>query len=216
LATPVALAKKHHPKPKAKFDYYLLSLSWAPNFCANHPGDHSSECAVGGHTAFVLHGLWPQASSGPPPLSCAPASPISKTIIDHMLNFMPTRALVQHEWEKHGTCSSLSAKDYFAKVEQAFQNTQVPDQFKNLAAQKKFGVSDIEQSFAGQNHAPQQAFRISCHFGNLVGLEVCLNKDLQYQACTATVRECSFYDRPNRGHIDEDFLEQLEFHIRIA
>jgi len=34
LVTPFAEAKKKHPKPLGQFDYYLLSLSWAPNFCA--------------------------------------------------------------------------------------------------------------------------------------------------------------------------------------
>jgi len=56
LVSPLAEAKKKHRKPP-EFDYYLLSLSWAPNFCASHPSDHSSECALGNHTAFVLHEL---------------------------------------------------------------------------------------------------------------------------------------------------------------
>ena len=66
---PLAFAKHHrHHDDDAQsggnFDYYLLALSWAPNYCAGHPSDHSSECRIGGHTAFVLHGLWPQANSG--------------------------------------------------------------------------------------------------------------------------------------------------------
>ena len=63
LVTPLARAKKKHTQPAAPFDYYLLSLSWAPNFCASHQSDHSSECAAGNHAAFVLHGLWPQSNS---------------------------------------------------------------------------------------------------------------------------------------------------------
>src|SRR5262249_27443063 len=63
-------AKRHRHKAESEggagsFDYYLLALSWAPNYCASHPGDHSSECQIGNHKAFVLHGLWPQAESGP-------------------------------------------------------------------------------------------------------------------------------------------------------
>jgi ribonuclease T2 len=191
LVTPLAQAKKKHPKPPAQFDYYLLSLSWAPNFCASHPSDHSSECTVGNHTAFVLHGLWPQSNSGAPPMACAPASPVAKSIVDRMLQFMPSASLIQHEWEKHGTCSGLQATDYFAKVEQAFKSVQVPQQYPDLKRSQKFGVSDVESSFATQNRAPEKAFRISCHAGDLVGLEVCLNKNLEYQACTKTVHECS-------------------------
>jgi ribonuclease T2 len=191
LVTPLAQAKKKHPKPPAQFDYYLLSLSWAPNFCASHPSDHSSECTIGNHTAFVLHGLWPQSNSGAPPMACAPASPVAKSVVDHMLQFMPSASLIQHEWEKHGTCSGLQAADYFAKVEQTFKSVQVPQQYPDLKQSQKFGVSDVESSFATQNRAPEKAFRISCHSGDLVGLEVCLNKNLEYQACTKTVHECS-------------------------
>ena len=54
---------------QGSFDYYLLSLSWAPNYCAEHPGDNSSECRAGNHKGFVLHGLWPQSNEGPPPMS---------------------------------------------------------------------------------------------------------------------------------------------------
>src|SRR5256885_7701810 len=47
LAIGIASARKQHHQPRqnssSKFDYYLLSLSWAPNYCANHPNDNSTE-----------------------------------------------------------------------------------------------------------------------------------------------------------------------------
>jgi ribonuclease T2 len=191
LAATTAAAKRHrrHHHP-ARFDYYLLALSWAPNYCASHPSDHSAECQVGAHKSFVLHGLWPQANNAPPPMSCAPARPLAHNIVDHMLQFMPSGALIQHEWTKHGTCSGLSAQDYFAKVEQAFRKVQVPLEFQSLVGQKDFSVGEIEQSFGSANHAPEQAFRVSCHGSDLVNLEVCLSNDLDYQVCTRSVHEC--------------------------
>ena len=195
FTAPSAFARHHHRHRDAKanpghFDYYLLALAWAPNYCAGHPTDHSSECRTGGHTAFVLHGLWPQANSGPPPMSCSTAPPVAAATVDHMLNFMPTRGLIQHEWQKHGTCSGLSAQDYFARVEQAFRNVHVPEQYPKLDHEQPISVSDLEKSFADANHAPPSAFRISCHAGELVSLEVCMDKNLQFQSCTESVREC--------------------------
>jgi ribonuclease T2 len=192
---PSAFGKKHHhhhndSEGGGQFDYYLLSLSWAPNYCASHPSDNSSECKIGGHTAFVLHGLWPQPNSGPPPMSCSTANPVATATVEHMLNLMPTRSLIQHEWQKHGTCSGLSAQDYFAKVEQAFKEVQVPDQYRNLNHEQHSSLPDVEKSFADVNHAPREAFRISCHAGDLVSIEVCMDKNLQYQSCTLSVREC--------------------------
>ena len=177
-------------KGKPKFDYYLLALSWAPTFCASHPQDKSSECKTGNHATFVLHGLWPQADSGQPPMSCKPASPVSSSIARHMLEYMPSRSLIQHEWEKHGTCSGLSAADYFKNVENAFTAVKVPDEFKNLDHKQNFALKDVEQKFAQANNAPEEAFRISCHAGELISVEACLTKDLQYQACSKSAREC--------------------------
>jgi ribonuclease T2 len=197
-----AVAKKHHkpaPPQGGNFDYYVLSLSWAPNYCAGHPSDHSAECKVGGHVAFVLHGLWPQASAGQPPLSCGNVSPVSAETVRHMLEYFPDRGMVQHEWEKHGSCSGLAADEYFGKVEQAFKSIKVPDQFRTLDQSQTLPIKQIEKAFADANNAPANAFRVSCHAGELVNLEACVDKDLKYQACTQSVHECSSSQLLMRG-----------------
>jgi ribonuclease T2 len=192
--TSLAFAKHHHHHDSeasaGQFDYYLLSLSWAPNYCASHLGDHSAECRIGGHNAFVLHGLWPQSSSGPPPMSCSNGSPVAAATVDHMMNFMPSRSLIQHEWQKHGTCTGLSAQDYFDQAEQAFTHVQVPAEYRSLNHEQQFNVSDLEKHFAEANHAPSEAFRVSCHSGDLVSMQVCVDKNLQYRSCTQSVHEC--------------------------
>jgi ribonuclease T2 len=186
-----ALKQRHTGKSDGRFDYYILSLSWAPNYCAGHPKDHSIECRAGRQANFVLHGLWPEANRGSMPTNCSPASPVASSTARHMLQYYPSRGLIQHEWSTHGTCSGLSAGDYFSKVEQAFNAVRVPDQYRNLDHSQSFSVQDVEQNFASANGAPAGAFRISCRSGELVNVQVCMNKDLQYQACAASARECS-------------------------
>ena len=197
-ATPIAWAKHHHAQGgggqssgnSSSFDFYVLSLSWAPTYCHDHPGDHSSECRAGAHKTFVLHGLWPQADSGPPPMSCAAASPVASSLVDYMLQYFPSAGLIQHEWQEHGTCSGLSAQDYFHQAEQAYKKVQVPSQYSTSNRSQEFSVGDLERSFAEANHAPAGAVRLSCHGGELVNLEICLSKTLAFQACTASVRDC--------------------------
>lgn len=189
-----AAAKRRKPTgttPPGQFDYYVLSLSWGPNYCAGHPQDHSKECKAGEHVGFVLHGLWPQSNTGRPPLSCAHVSPVAAETARRMLEYFPDRGMVQHEWQTHGSCSGLSADEYFGKMEQAFTSIKVPEQFRTLDHSAKLPVKQIEKAFADANNAPANAFRISCHAGELVNLEACLSKDLQYQACTASVHDCS-------------------------
>jgi ribonuclease T2 len=190
----VLLARRHR-KPgtqdRAQFDYYLLSLSWAPNYCADHPQDRSAECKPGNRTAFVLHGLWPSSNDDPmQPLSCGTAPPVASDIVRHMLEYFPDKGLIQHEWQKHGTCSGLTAAQYFGQVEQAYKSVQPPESYKTLNHEETVSVRQIEQDFSATNHAPESAFRVSCHASELVGVEACLDKDLKFQACPRTTREC--------------------------
>jgi len=188
LAT-MGQSPKPHNAP-VSFDYYLLSLSWAPNYCAEHPTDKSKECKTGNHTAFVLHGLWPSNNEGKQPVSCEKTKPVPARVVQHMMQYFPSRALIHHEWVRHGTCSGLSSPDYFGEVERAFKSVQVPERYRTLTQKQQFKPSDIEQDFAQANSAPPGAFRVSCHAGALVGLEACLDKDLKFQACPKAANEC--------------------------
>src|SRR5215472_4323936 len=67
IGTSVAKHKKQPPSDTAgaDFDYFLLTLSWAPDFCASNPKERSSaECDPKQHMGLVVHGLWPQYSAG--------------------------------------------------------------------------------------------------------------------------------------------------------
>jgi ribonuclease T2 len=186
----VAAGKRHAGTTAGGFDYYMLSLSWAPNYCAGHPNDKSAECRVGERTSFVLHGLWPQANAGSPPVNCGGASPVSSALVREMSNYYPSRGLVQHEWQTHGSCTGLSAAEYFAVVKQAFRAIKIPEGYRSLSHDQTLSVSQVEKAFAAANNAPASAFRVSCHDGELVNVEACLTKDLAFQVCTASAREC--------------------------
>ena len=171
--------------------YYLLALSWAPQFCANHASNaSSSECDPDRHFGFVVHGLWPQNDDGSYPQNCAPARPVAEQTVRHMLAIMPARGLIQHEWAEHGTCSGLSPQEYFADIEKAFATVQVPSEYRAPAQTISASPSEIEQKFAAANQAPIGAFRVSCSHAELVELSVCLTKDLRYRECGSNVREC--------------------------
>ena len=88
------------------FDYYLLNLSWSPEFCHSHPD--APECAT--HSTFVLHGLWPQNYDGTYPENCSSASGPSDPAAYR--DIYPDQGLLQHEWRTHGTCSGLSADPF--------------------------------------------------------------------------------------------------------
>ena len=60
-ASPAKTHRKQADNTPGSFDYYLLTLSWAPEFCATHSSNaSSSECDPTHHFGFVVHGLWPE------------------------------------------------------------------------------------------------------------------------------------------------------------
>ncbi|HEY8997238.1 MAG TPA: hypothetical protein VIM60_05040, partial [Edaphobacter sp.] len=81
------------------FDYFLLNLSWSPEFCHSHP----SNVQCGLHSTFVLHGLWPQRTNGGYPQNCSTA-PGPRDPAQYK-DIYPDQSLLQHEWKTHGTCS---------------------------------------------------------------------------------------------------------------
>lgn len=176
-----------------RFDYYLLALSWAPEFCAQ-PGMASTnpkECATGNHIGFVVHGLWPEPNEGRGPESCGPAKPVRKLTMSLILPYMPSPGLIQHEWATHGTCTGLTASDYFTAVLQARAALQIPVQLTALEERVNESPGMIETQFAKSNPAwPQDAFRVSCRNGALAEVRVCFDKDLKARSCTVSAGEC--------------------------
>jgi ribonuclease T2 len=188
---PLTAAKKK--KAASAFSYYLLSLSWAPDFCAQ-PGKGSdpAECGTGNKIGFVVHGLWPQGDTGRGPENCGPASSVPGNVAQAMLAYIPTQSLIQHEWTTHGTCSGLSVEDYFAAVRKVRDSVTIPDEFKAPAQTQTLGPGAIEQAFAAANPSfPKAAFRTSCTSGELQEARICFSKDLAPQACTPSAGECN-------------------------
>ena len=192
LLVGIAGSAQHHYADNApgSFDYYLLNLSWAPEFCAaNASHVQSSECDPAHHFGFIVHGLWTQNNTGSYPEDCGPASPVAQSIVQHMLPIMPDRGLIQHEWTKHGTCTGLEARDYFNQVETAFREVHIPAEYRNPTNAVSTSPAEIERKFAEANNAPVGAFRVVCSTTEL-DVEACLTKDLQFRRCGERLRDC--------------------------
>src|ERR1043165_72822 len=109
-----AWAQDRRQNEPGKFDYYVLALSWSPSFCEQAGDRKSAQQQCGARPfSFVVHGLWPQYERGFPEFCQQPAPFIENPIINGMLDLMPARPLVIHEWRKHGVCSGLPARGYF-------------------------------------------------------------------------------------------------------
>ena len=172
------------PTTQQTFDYYLLNLSWSPEFCHSHPT--ATECAQ--HPAFVLHGLWPQNTTGPYPQRCSnapgPRDPSSYS------DLYPDPGLLHHEWRTHGTCSGLAPDDFFNLARQALHSVTIPTELTSLNHQISMPPSDILNLFAKSNPSfPPDSLALSCGNNYLTAVEVCMNKSLQPISC-GSLRSC--------------------------
>ena len=172
-----------------RFDYYLLSLSWSPSYCQAHP-DEADQCAHHGF-GFVLHGLWPQNRNGSWPQHCATDAQPDAATIDRTLAFMPSRHLIEHEWQTHGSCTGLEPAAYFSLADRAFASVKVPQALRTPASPPSLSADDIVAAFAQANPGlDERMMTVECHGGGeLTEVRVCLDKDsLVPQACGGRVR----------------------------
>jgi ribonuclease T2 len=186
--TPAAVRQDAPALPQSagaqSFDYYLLNLSWSPEFCFSHRD--AAEC--GRHATLVLHGLWPQDSNGSYPQNCSsapgPANPAQYSDI------YPDAGLLEHEWRTHGTCSGLSADAFFATARAAFRSVTIPPALAQLNAQISLPPDQIISLVTQSNPSiPSTSVAVSCGNNYLTAIEVCLDKQLHPMACGA-IRSC--------------------------
>ncbi|MCC7253420.1 ribonuclease T [Hyphomicrobium sp.] len=136
------------------FDYYSLVLSWSPTHCESPEGqDDHAQCAPrnGRRYAFILHGLWPQYERGYPEDCPAKTTWVPQPVIDDMLDVMPSRGLIIHEYRKHGTCSGLSPEAYYRTARRLYDSLTIPQRFRNPTAAQFLDPDDAVDAFVAAN-----------------------------------------------------------------
>ena len=166
------------------YDFYLLNLSWSPEYCVTHSS--SSECSQ--HLGFVVHGLWPQNNDGSYPRNCpSRPGPTSDAVWQGLF---PTRELALHEWTAHGVCTPYDADTYFGLIRNADAEVHLPAVFSGPAQPASDPPDTILNLFAQINPSfPKASFALSCGNNRLTAIEVCLDKNLAPEACQG-IRSC--------------------------
>ncbi len=185
LACAVSYARHHHAKPATgepgQFDYYLLTLSWSPTYCLTHPQD-SNQCSGKGY-GFVLHGLWPQFDGGNWPEFCS-SERLSPAAEQLGMRLFPSPRLMEHEWQRHGTCSGLDAVSYFKTADRALAAVRVPADFEAPARSLTVTGEQIAAAFRKANPAiAADGLTVACSRGELSEVHVCLTRELAPRSC---------------------------------
>jgi ribonuclease T2 len=177
----------HGHKPTARgtsgeYDYYVMALSWSPTYCELHP-DEEEQCGHKGY-GFVLHGLWPQYEGGGGPQQCATSDAPDRKTVSRALAFMPSRALISHEWRSHGACTGLDAGAYFALADKAFGTIHAPAELNAPETSRRMTQASLRDAFRRANPGLEDdMLSLHCSRGQLVEVRVCLDKDLAPRDC---------------------------------
>ena len=176
------------------FDFYVLALSWSPTWCAANDRDGSTrQCDASADNRFVVHGLWPQFERGYPEYCDKPERDVPQRFEDALLPLMPSRRLIQRQWDKHGSCTGLRQAEYFATLAHAWKRVRVPEALASLERGGRLPPDEIEGLFEAANpELTGDAIAVSCRRGDFAEVRICLSKDLQYRACPEVDRRgCS-------------------------
>lgn len=175
------------------FDYYVMSLSWSPNWCAM-TGDARGDpqCDAGRGLSFTLHGLWPQNEVGYPSYCRTGARDPLRSDTAAMADIMGGAGLAFYEWKKHGRCSGLDAREYFGASRRAYGAVVIPDVFKRLRRDVELPASVVEDAFIEANPGfGRDMLTVTCDRGMIEEVRVCFTRDLEPRACGAdVVRDC--------------------------
>jgi ribonuclease T2 len=199
LLTPrSASAQDARQNASGQFDFYVLSLSWSPSFCAGAAERGRAgaaarvQCGARPYS-FVVHGLWPQYEKGFPEYCELPAPRLDRGIVSSMLDLMPAPRLIFNEWDRHGTCSGQSPRAYFETVRKARAIVKIPQEFTDVKEPLSVTPNAVADAFIKANQGlSENAMAIGCDAKRLTEVRLCLSKDLHFHDCAEIAkRSCN-------------------------
>jgi ribonuclease T2 len=180
-----------------EFDYYVMALSWSPNWCAMEgDGRGSPQCDDGTGLGWVLHGLWPQHEQGWPERCRTRFAEPSRSQTAAMADIMGTSGLTWYQWNKHGVCAGLSSTDYYALAREAYGRVEKPAVFMGLEQTVALPARVVEEAFLRDNPGiDADGLTVTCRGGMIQEVRICLTRDLEFRACGTDVRrDCTLED----------------------
>lgn len=180
-----------------RFDYYVAALSWLPGWCAIEGSARDDDRCAGGGAGFALHGLWPQHEAGWPEFCRSPHPDATRAETAAAAVLYGSAALAWYQWQKHGSCSGLSARDYFRTAARARGLVRLPATLGGPeGGSRTTGAAVVRTVLALNPGLAAESLVVICRTGRLVELRLCLTPALRPRACAADVRARDCGTRP--------------------
>lgn len=179
------------------FDYYVAALSWSATWCALTGDDRRDpQCAPGQGITFVLHGLWPQYEEGWPSYCRTVERDPSRGETAAVADVFGGAGAAFYQWKKHGRCSGLPARDYFALARRVHEGVRIPDVFGQIDRRLTVPAKVVEEAFTETNRALNpDMVTVTCEAGLIDEVRICLTKELIPRRCAPdAARDCRATD----------------------
>ncbi|KAI3461777.1 hypothetical protein Pfo_018440 [Paulownia fortunei] len=189
-----------------EFDYFKLSLQWPGTYCRRTRRCCSTNgCCRGSNapTGFTIHGLWPDYNDGTWPACCTGKRFDVKelsTLLGALNKYWPSLScgsssnchggkglFWEHEWEKHGTCSSSAVGDeynYFLTALNVYFKYNITEVLREAgyvaSNSEKYPLGGIVSAIQNVFHATPE---LECSGDALQELHLCFYKDFKPRDC---------------------------------
>jgi ribonuclease T2 len=184
----IATTTSQIDEPTGNFDFFVLALSWSPDYCASNSSNDPQQCSIGKKLGFVLHGLWPQNKHGYPSNCSNEMMPLD--VKAEFPSLYPNLNLYDHEWEKHGTCSGLSPQQFLSLSKRLKESVVIPSAFKTLESPIRTTTNKLIKEFTNVNPSYSVAsIAVICSGSGryLKEVYVCFSKEGQPITCSSEV-----------------------------
>lgn len=191
------LAQEFKGSRPGDFDYFVLSLSWSPTWCALE-GDarKSPQCDERHDFGWVVHGLWPQFEDGYPSYCPSAKRPPSKSMTAGMADIMGASGVAWYQWKKHGACTGIEAAQYFQLMRYALDKVSLPKVLHDLGRDVTLPTSVVEAAFLEANPGMERdQITITCRSKRIQEARICMDKGLKLRRCgDDVIRDCRMKD----------------------
>ena len=186
-----------------QFDFYVLSLSWSPSFCAaaaERGNDRGPTLQCGERPYWlVMHGLWPQYEKGFPKVARSHRRDSNRDIVSSMLDLMQARHLILQRVGQARHMFRASAAGLFDFVRKARAVVKIPGEYTELQESLSVTPGGVEDAFIKANPGLSSAgMAVECDKKRLTEVRICLSKELQFRDCAGDRTA----DLPARGIAD--------------
>jgi len=174
----------------SQFDFYVLALSWSPDYCASNGNNDPQQCSLGKKLGFVLHGLWPQYNKGYP--SNCSTEKMPESVKAQFPGLYPNDDLFDHEWEKHGTCTGLTPVEYLQAGKTLKAAVTVPAEFRSPEKPFRTTMDQLKSLFVQANPGySTNGIEVSCSSSGkyLKEIYVCFALDGTASSCSAEMHK---------------------------